>query len=190
MIIPLGGRLPVPSCDLPGRSGSGPLHVSPIRSCSVRGLPSRRGHPRRWCALTAPFHPYRPPLGVPPLVEEAGQGSAGGLLSVALSVASTRLAISQRTALRGSDLPPRSPRRARMACRAEGRRGASSITWITEGNVAETSAPLSSIPNSSEAERSVLGAVLVDNLLLNRVLPIITHEDFYRESHRRIFRAM
>ena len=28
--------------------------------CSGWGLPSRRGHPHRWCALTAPFHPYRP----------------------------------------------------------------------------------------------------------------------------------
>ena len=26
--------------------------------CSGWGLPSRPGHPGRWCALTAPFHPY------------------------------------------------------------------------------------------------------------------------------------
>ena len=31
----------------------------PVWSCSRRGLPSRTGHPIRWCALTAPFHPYR-----------------------------------------------------------------------------------------------------------------------------------
>ena len=30
------------------------------RSCSGRGLPSRRSHLRRWWALTPPFHPYRP----------------------------------------------------------------------------------------------------------------------------------
>ena len=30
------------------------------RSCSGRGLPSRRGRPRRWWALTPPFHPHRP----------------------------------------------------------------------------------------------------------------------------------
>lgn len=29
-----------------------------LRPCSGRGLPSRAGHPARWCALTAPFHPY------------------------------------------------------------------------------------------------------------------------------------
>jgi len=27
--------------------------------CSRWGLPSRPGRPGRWCALTAPFHPYR-----------------------------------------------------------------------------------------------------------------------------------
>jgi len=26
--------------------------------CSQWGLPSHLGHPRCWCALTAPFHPY------------------------------------------------------------------------------------------------------------------------------------
>jgi hypothetical protein len=30
----------------------------PLRPCSGWGLPSRPGHPGRWCALTAPFHPY------------------------------------------------------------------------------------------------------------------------------------
>jgi hypothetical protein len=30
---------------------------SPFRPCSGWGLPSRPGHPGRWCALTAPFHP-------------------------------------------------------------------------------------------------------------------------------------
>ena len=29
----------------------------PARPCSGWGLPSRPGHPGRWCALTAPFHP-------------------------------------------------------------------------------------------------------------------------------------
>ena len=30
----------------------------PFRPCSGWGLPSRPGHPGRWCALTAPFHPH------------------------------------------------------------------------------------------------------------------------------------
>jgi len=33
----------------------------PIWSCSRRGLPCRRVLPPTRCALTAPFHPYRPP---------------------------------------------------------------------------------------------------------------------------------
>jgi hypothetical protein len=40
------------------RSGRSPK--APSRPCSRWGLPSRPGHPGRWCALTAPFHPYLP----------------------------------------------------------------------------------------------------------------------------------
>jgi len=40
------------------RAGS-PL---PVRPCSGWGLPSRPGHPGRWCALTAPFHPHLCPF--------------------------------------------------------------------------------------------------------------------------------
>jgi hypothetical protein len=34
-------------------------HRCSLRPCSGWGLPSRSGHPERWCALTAPFHPYQ-----------------------------------------------------------------------------------------------------------------------------------
>ena len=56
--------------------------------------------------------------------------------------------------------------------------------------MASENAPLSNVPHSLEAERSVLGAVLIDNELLNRVVPVVTSDDFFRESHRCIFRAM
>jgi hypothetical protein len=57
MAIPLGRRLPAGSCGLPeGLAGGQPIPSA--RPCSGWGLSSRRGHPRRWCALTAPFHPY------------------------------------------------------------------------------------------------------------------------------------
>ena len=46
--------------------------------------------PCRWCALTAPFHPYL---------------QAGGLFSVALSLRSPSLAVSQHPALRSPDFP-------------------------------------------------------------------------------------
>ena len=64
MAIPLGGRLPVRSCGLPEGHlapesvSAGGQPIPSARPCSGWGLSSRRGHPRRWCALTAPFHPY------------------------------------------------------------------------------------------------------------------------------------
>lgn len=39
-------------------------------------------------------------------------------------------------------------------------------------------------PHSLEAEKTVLGGILVNNKNLNVVLSIITPEDFYKESHR------
>ena len=69
--------------------------VSHAWPCSEWGLPSRPGHPGRWCALTAPFHPYL--CGRMPAI--------GGLLSVALSCGSPRLAVSQHPALWSPDLP-------------------------------------------------------------------------------------
>jgi len=46
------------------------------------------------------------------------------------------------------------------------------------------------LPHNPEAERTVLGAVLVDNQAFNSAAEILTREDFYREAHRRIFEAM
>jgi replicative DNA helicase len=45
-------------------------------------------------------------------------------------------------------------------------------------------------PQNLEAESSVLGGILLDNEAINRVLELLIADDFYRESHRRIFRAM
>ena len=45
-------------------------------------------------------------------------------------------------------------------------------------------------PADPEAEQSVLGAILVRPEKLDEVLEILTPEDFYREAHGRIFRAM
>ncbi|HHN64976.1 MAG TPA: replicative DNA helicase [Nitrospirae bacterium] len=45
-------------------------------------------------------------------------------------------------------------------------------------------------PQNLEAEQSVLGAVLLDNEALLKALEIITPEDFYRDSHKKIFNAM
>jgi len=45
-------------------------------------------------------------------------------------------------------------------------------------------------PQNLEAEQSVLGAILLDNEALNKVMDIVTEDDFYRTAHRQIFRAM
>jgi replicative DNA helicase len=44
-------------------------------------------------------------------------------------------------------------------------------------------------PQNLEAECSVLGGILLDNDAINQVLELLRPEDFYRESHRKIFRA-
>ncbi len=75
-----------------GHRAGHPSHVWP---CSGWGLPSRPGHPGRWCALAAPFHPCLC----------TACRAIGGLFSVALSCGSPRLAVSQHPALWSPDLP-------------------------------------------------------------------------------------
>jgi replicative DNA helicase len=45
-------------------------------------------------------------------------------------------------------------------------------------------------PQNLEAERSVLGSILLDNAALEQITDQIQEEDFYREAHRKIFAAM
>lgn len=45
-------------------------------------------------------------------------------------------------------------------------------------------------PQNLEAEQSILGAILIDNEALPKALEIIDPEDFYRNSHKKIFNAM
>jgi replicative DNA helicase len=45
-------------------------------------------------------------------------------------------------------------------------------------------------PQNIEAEQSVLGGILLEPEALSRILEILQGEDFYRESHRKIFSAM
>jgi len=45
-------------------------------------------------------------------------------------------------------------------------------------------------PQSIEAEMSTLSGIFVDNEAINRALEIITPDDMYRETHRKIMRAM
>jgi hypothetical protein len=104
MIIPLGRGLPHASSDLPGSLGRATLKRSPIRSCSGWGFPSRPGHPNRWWSLTPPFHPCLCRAPQARAYQPGGQ-AIGGLLSVALSVGSPRLGVTQQPALWSSDFP-------------------------------------------------------------------------------------
>ncbi len=45
-------------------------------------------------------------------------------------------------------------------------------------------------PQNLEAEQSVLGAILLDNMALPKAMELLTEEDLYRTAHRRIYRAM
>ena len=45
-------------------------------------------------------------------------------------------------------------------------------------------------PQNIDAEMSILGGILLENEAVNRVLDILVPDDFYRESHRKIMRAM
>ena len=89
-IIYLGCQLPDTSSDLTRRVGGPPLKPPPIRSCSGWGLPGPGQSPGQRCALTAPFHPY--------LYKRR-------FISVALSLESPPLGVTQHPALRSSDFP-------------------------------------------------------------------------------------
>src|ERR671922_3120378 len=103
--IHLGRRSPDGSSSAPG-SSAGRLRAEPVR-LAPDGVWLAAVSPRRWWALTPPFHPCLRRL-------RRVRIAAGGLLSVPLSVGFRRLGFSQRPALRCPDFPraandPRSP---------------------------------------------------------------------------------
>ena len=56
--------------------------------------------------------------------------------------------------------------------------------------MAETATADRTLPHNLEAERSVLGAVLIRNDAINHATEIIDADDFFREAHRAIFNSM
>jgi len=52
-----------------------------------------------------------------------------------------------------------------------------------------TAAPIveRALPHNLEAERSVLGAILIQNEAYNTAVEVLRPEDFYRDAHRRVF---
>jgi replicative DNA helicase len=45
-------------------------------------------------------------------------------------------------------------------------------------------------PQNIEAEQMVLGAILIENDSINKVIEILSPDDFYKDTHRRIFTVM
>ena len=56
--------------------------------------------------------------------------------------------------------------------------------------MAETAAVDRTLPHNLEAERSVLGAILLHNDAFNPAAELVDSQDFYRDAHRRIFDKM
>jgi replicative DNA helicase len=46
------------------------------------------------------------------------------------------------------------------------------------------------LPHSAEAERAILGAIVLDNSLVNQAVELLRPEDFYTRAHQFVFRAM
>lgn len=55
-----------------------------------------------------------------------------------------------------------------------------------DGGLAQSKIP----PHSDEAEEAVIGALLIDNNALEKIIDILSVGDFYRQSYRMIFRAI
>ncbi len=45
-------------------------------------------------------------------------------------------------------------------------------------------------PQNLDAEQAVLGAILIENDAINKVVDILSPDDFYKEAHRRVYSAM
>lgn len=52
------------------------------------------------------------------------------------------------------------------------------------------SLPQRSLPHNADAEKAVIGAILIENSHLHKVLSLITPEDFYIESHQKIMKKI
>jgi len=58
------------------------------------------------------------------------------------------------------------------------------------GNIDVATEALKVAPHSVEAEQSVLGGLMLDNNAWDKIVDVVTEEDFYRRDHRLIFRAV
>jgi replicative DNA helicase len=90
-------------------------------------------------------------------------------------------------------LPARTEPRRIMAALTDGN-GSGNGSGHGSGHGRAKAEPMSLIdrlpPQNIEAEQGVLGSILLDNDVLHDVVGLITVEDFYRNSHQVIFRAI
>ena len=56
--------------------------------------------------------------------------------------------------------------------------------------MADVAAPARTLPHNLEAEKSVLGAILIQNEAFNHAAELLDSRDFFRDAHRRIFEKM
>lgn len=56
--------------------------------------------------------------------------------------------------------------------------------------VPDVAAPVRTLPHNLEAERSVLGAILIDNDTYNLAAAVLEPPAFFRDAHRRVFACM
>ena len=85
---------------------------------------------------------------------------------------------------------------ARWRRRHKGSDPGRKVNPVSTGTSLEAVRPLATVshgrlpPQNLDAERSVLGGILLDNVAINDVLEILRAGDFYREAHRKVFEAM
>ena len=117
-VIHLGRRLPAASSDLPG-DGPGRA-IASLFGLAPSGACSAGRSPDRWCALTAPSHPYRRP-----------HRSADGLAVCfcALSVSSRCLGVTQRPVPWSPDFPRSADEPKTATARRPGEIHCSAVLW-------------------------------------------------------------
>src|SRR5438270_10876967 len=130
MAIPLGRSLPSASCDRPERRREGSPGISGFLRIACRsylvllpvGFSLPPPLPAARCALTAPFHPCRPPA------PRTGPIGLGGMFSVALSLGSPPPGVTRH---RASVEPGLSS--LRPAAKASGKRPSDRLAWDNLG---------------------------------------------------------
>ena len=54
----------------------------------------------------------------------------------------------------------------------------------------DVASPERTLPHNLDAEKSVLGAILIHNEAFNYAAELVSSRDFFRDAHRRIFEKM